>query len=411
MKNTLNFSSRKIIFGLAGSTFIANLVSFALIPAVARIYGPKTLGVFFGLVSLASISAVIVSRKAEINIPLLKTSKSAIELLISNLLSSFVYILILNLFLYLITALDFITNQNILNRHRIEFTLITLIFIVYANLMQLSLRNNSFIQIRDRNFVQPIIVVLSQIVLGFKYPTVISLTSAEFIGRITALSRIIFSTLQIVSRDNIVNALNKKLFFCIPKSYPYFVFEAIFSVFFLLFISYKYGSNVGGQFAISWKIATAPAALFGLAISQFLIMNIGRAKNKNQKIRLLINEVRWILLALNIIFILGFLLLGFILLEPILGSSWSLSGDFLIALTLFSVTNMLWIVFANLTVLIDRQEILQLSAKIKVASLCTATSLILFYDIKSVTAILILANVSSVTDLISIKISWKAIYR
>jgi O-antigen/teichoic acid export membrane protein len=174
---------------------------------------------------------------------------------------------------------------------------------------------------------------------------------------------------------------------------------------------YKYGSNVGGQFAISWKIATAPAALFGLAISQFLIMKISRAKNKNQKIKSLINEIRLILLALNIIFSLGLLLLGFFLLEPMLGSSWSSSGDFLIALTIFSVTNMLWIVFANLTVLIDRQEILQLSAKIKVASLCIATSLMLFSDIQSVTAILILANVSSVTDLISIKIAWKAIYR
>jgi hypothetical protein len=72
---------------------------------------------------------------------------------------------------------------------------------------------------------------------------------------------------------------------------------------------------------------------------------------------------------------------------------------------------MLWIVFANLTVLIDRQEILQLSAKIKMVSLCVATSMILFSDIQSVTAILILANISSVTDLISIKIAWKAIYR
>jgi O-antigen/teichoic acid export membrane protein len=217
--------------------------------------------------------------------------------------------------------------------------------------------------------------------------------------------------MHIVSKKNIVNVLNRKNFLYLPKAYPYFVFDSIFSVFFLLFIIYKYGSNIGGQFAISWKIATAPAALFGLAIGQFLIMKISRSRNKKQKIRLIVEELRLILITLTILFSLGLLLTGFFLLEPMLGSNWSSSGDFLIVLTIFSVTNMLWIVFANLTVLIDRQEILQLSAKIKVASLCIATSLILFSDIKSVTAILILANVSSVTDLISIKIAWKAIYR
>jgi hypothetical protein len=240
---------------------------------------------------------------------------------------------------------------------------------------------------------------------------VISLTSAEVMGRVTSFARTIFLTAQIVNRKIVVSALNRKNFLFLSKAYPYFVFDSIFSVFFLIFIIHKYGSNIGGQFAISWKIATAPAALFGLAIGQFLIMKISRSRNKKQKIRLIVGELKWILATLTSLFSLGLLFAGFFLLEPMLGSNWSLSGDFLIVLTLFSVTNMLWIVFANLTVLIDRQEILQLSAKIKMVSLCVATSMILFSDIQSVTAILILANISSVTDLISIKIAWKAIYR
>jgi O-antigen/teichoic acid export membrane protein len=172
---------------------------------------------------------------------------------------------------------------------------------------------------------------------------------------------------------------------------------------------YKYGSYIGGQFAISWKIATAPAALFGLAISQFLIMKISRSRNKKQKIKLILVEIRLILISLSLLFGLGLLVLGLFLLEPMLGSSWNLSSDFLIVLVIFSVTNMLWIIYANLIVLIERQEILQLSAKIKVVSLSIASFIILSSDMHSVTAILILANVSSVTDLISIKIVRKAL--
>jgi O-antigen/teichoic acid export membrane protein len=409
VRNISRISSEKIIFGLAGSTFIANLVTFALTPVVARIYGPRTIGIFFGLLALSSITTVVISRKAEINIPLLKSNKKAVELLVSNLLSSVIFIVILNLVIYLITVLEFIPDEHILIRHRIEFTLITLILVLYANLTQISLRYNSFNQIRDRNLLQPVIVVFFQIALGFKYPTVISLMSAELIGRITSLARTIFSILQIVSKDNIVKAFNKKFLFYISRGYLYFVFESIFSVYFLLFVMYKYGSYIGGQFAISWKIATAPAALFGLAISQFLIMKISRSRNKKQKIKLILVEIRLILISLSLLFGFGLLVLGLFIVEPMLGSSWNLSSDFLIVLVIFSVTNMLWIIYANLMVLIERQEILQLSAKIKVVSLSIASSIILSSDMHSVTAILILANVSSVTDLISIKIARKAL--
>jgi O-antigen/teichoic acid export membrane protein len=411
MRKNQYVGSKKIIFGLVGSSFIANLISFILTPVIARIYDPQTIGIFFGLLGVSSISSVVISRKAEINIPLLKSNKKAIELLVSNLLSSFTLILLFNLFIFLITVFNFIDSQNIINLYKVEFTLITFTLIIYANLTQLSLRNSLFKQIRDRNLLQPIIVVLLQIILGFKYPSVTSLTSAEVMGRVTSFARTILLTAQIINRKIVVNALKRKNFFFLSKAYQYFVFDSIFSVFFLIFIIYKYGSNIGGQFAISWKIATAPAALFGLAIGQFLIMKISRSRNKKQKIRLIVGELKWILGTLSSLFSLGLLFTGFFFLEPLLGPNWSSSGDFLIVLTLFSVTNMLWIVFANLTVLIDRQEILQLSAKIKMASLSVATSMILFSDIHSVTAVLILANISSVTDLISIKIAWKAIYR
>jgi O-antigen/teichoic acid export membrane protein len=138
-------------------------------------------------------------------------------------------------------------------------------------------------------------------------------------------------------------------------------------------------------------------------------MKISRSRNKKQKIKLILVEIRLILISLSLLFGFGLLVLGLFIVEPMLGSSWNLSSDFLIVLVIFSVTNMLWIIYANLIVLIERQEILQLSAKIKVVSLSIASSIILSSDMHSVTAILILANVSSVTDLISIKIARKAL--
>jgi O-antigen/teichoic acid export membrane protein len=402
--------SKNIIFGLAGSSFIANFISFAATPFIARIYGPKTLGIFFGLIALASISSVIVSRKLEVNLPLLKSNKKAAEALISNLLSSTFYILILNMFLYLITFIGFIDGQNILNRFRIEFTLITLVFILYSNITQFSLRIKSYSQVRDRNLLQPILVTLFQIIFGLKFPTIISLTSAELIGRIISFTRTIFNLIKFLPGINIVNIIKRKQFFKITKAYPYYVTESFFSVFFLLFVMYKYGSSIGGQFALSWKIATAPAALFGISIGQFFIIKTGRSKNKYQKIRVMIGKISWIINSLTILFIFGFLVIGIFLLDLVLGPAWQLSGDFLVALILMSATNMLWTIYSNLAVLIGRQDILKFSAIIKMSSLTIIAVTILFTDISSVITILWLANISAISDLISIKLVKNALY-
>jgi O-antigen/teichoic acid export membrane protein len=399
----LNGINRRIIFSLVGSSLIANLIALSVTPIIARIYGPRTLGVYFGLISLASVGSVVISRKVELKIPLLKSDKKAIELLLSNFISSFILIFILNIFISLSTSSGLINDQNILNRHRVEFNTLIIVFIAYANLTQINLRFNAFKRIRNRNIIQPILITFIQVLLGLKFPTVVSLVGAEIIGRVTSFSRTILSIVPNVSRKSIRSSLNKNTLFQISKGYPYFVFDALFSVYLLLFVMYTYGSEIGGQFAISWKIATAPAALFGLAINQFLIMKLGKSSNRSRDLSFIKPKLKVVLRYLTIFIILGSLFTGFFLIENILGPSWTLSGEFLMALSIFSVTNMYWTIFAGTAVLMDRQELLKRSAIIKITSLSIVSLLIIFYDTQSLLGVIIVATVISVTDLISIK--------
>ena len=390
---------------------IANVISIALTPVISRLYEPETIGIYTSIMALTSIVSVIISRKNETLIPMTKSKLKATELFISNIISEIFYLLVLNISFMLLKLFGIVDQNNTFQKYLFEINLITLVLVIYANVTYFNLKNMKFDRIKSRNWLQPISVIVIQIVLAVKHPTTQTLLLAEALGRIIGFAKSLPEIIRLsFKRIKIGKLINQKTL-RVPKNFLYFLFEALYSISMLIFIFINFGENAAGQFALAFRISMAPTALIGVSVGQYFVARVGKSRSRRSLIISMQKEFSWFFKLLPVAIFLTFFVFGSLFFSPLLGQNWDLSGKFLVSLSLFSATNLLFIIYIQLALFVKGGNLTRNISVIKSSIFLIACITCLVLDTSSVNSVLIISTFNATSDLLCIKMIKKSLDR
>ena len=203
---------------------IANVISIALTPVISRLYEPEIIGIYTSIMAITSVVSVIISRKNETLIPMTKSKLKATELFMSNIISSIFYLIVLNTLFTLINFFGVAVKNENFEKYIFEINVISIVLVIYANVTYFNLKNMKFDRIKSRNWLQPISIIVIQIVLAVKHPNTQSLLLAEALGRIIAFAKSLPEIIRLMfTRIELGKLINHKTF-TIPKNFSYFLF-------------------------------------------------------------------------------------------------------------------------------------------------------------------------------------------
>jgi O-antigen/teichoic acid export membrane protein len=382
---------------------IANVISIALTPVISRLYEPETIGIYTSIMALTSIVSVIISRKSETLIPMTKSKLKATELFMSNIISSIFYLLALNLLFILINYFGIAVKNSTFEKYIFEINAISIVLVIYANVTYFNIKNFKFDRIQSRNWLQPISVIAIQIVLAVKHPNTQSLLIAEALGRIISFTKSLPEIIRLMfAKIKLGKLINHKTF-TVPKTFSYFLFEAIYSTSMLIFIFTKFGENAAGQFALAFRISMAPTALIGVSVGQYFVARVGKSRSRRSLIIRMQKEFSWFFKLLPVIIFLIFFIFGGLFLSPILGQNYALSGKFLVSLSIFSATNLLFIIYIQLALFVKGGNLTRNISVIKSSIFSIACITCLALETSSVNSVLVISIFNATSDLICIK--------
>ncbi len=382
---------------------IANVISIALTPVISRLYEPEIIGIYTSIMAITSVVSVIISRKNETLIPMTKSKLKATELFMSNIISSIFYLIVLNTLFTLINFFGVAVKNENFEKYIFEINVISIVLVIYANVTYFNLKNMKFDRIKSRNWLQPISILVIQIVLAVKHPNTHSLLLAEALGRIIAFAKSLPEIIRLMfTRIELGKLINHKTF-TIPKNFSYFLFEAMYSISILIFIFINFGENAAGQFALAFRISMAPTALIGVSVGQYFVARVGKSRSRRSLIMQMQKEFSWFFKLLPLSIFLTFFIFGSRFFSPVLGQNWDLSGKFLVSLSLFSATNLLFIIYIQLALFVKGGNLTRNISAIKSSIFLIACITCLVLDTSSVNSVLIISTFNATSDLISIK--------
>lgn len=393
-----------IIRTLATASLLANIISIALTPVISRLYDPEAIGIYTSIMALSSIVTVVISRKNETLIPMTKSKLKATELFMSNIISSIFYLFILNISFLLLNIYGNIGKNNIVEKYIVEINVICIVLVIYANVTYFNLKNMKFDRIKSRNWLQPISVLTLQIVLALKHATTQTLLIAEALGRIVAFAKSLPEIIKLILEKVQIKKLVKYDSFTFSKNFLYFLFEALYSISTLIFVLINFGENAAGQFALAFRISMAPTALIGVSVGQYFVAKVGKSRKRGSLIIILQKEFSWFFKIFPVIIFFTFFIFGSLFFSPILGQDWELSGKFLVSLSLFSATNLLFVIYIQLALFVKNGNLTKNVSIIKSSIFSAACIICLILDTSSVNSVLIISILNAISDLICIKL-------
>jgi O-antigen/teichoic acid export membrane protein len=346
---------------LASGTIISQLIVLATIPILSRIYDSSDFGILATYASILGIISVIASLRYELAIPLAKTDKEAVALLI--------LCIIITIFITLIVLFAMIILED-----RISIWLLP-IGVFFAGLYQTfnywAIREKDLKVVAKTKVSQAVAMIGVQVIF-FKYGSL-----ALILGHVFGKSAGVSSLVMPIIRSKTV-LLKKNTFsdiMSVAKRYKKFplisswagLLNSIGNLAPNLLFALLYSPSAAGLFFIASRITSMPISLLGVAIGQSFY---AEAVESNEKERLasLTKKTAKKLFMIIIIPMLVIFMAGEEVTTLILGIEWRESGkmvewlSFLMAAqfitapigTVFSITEQQlkgWVLQLNLTIL------------------------------------------------------------
>ena len=352
----------KNVLTLMTGSVISQVVIYASILMLTRLFSSELFGVYFLFTSSVLLLKPVISLQLELAIVLPKKDEEAINIFA---LTTIVLIL-LSIMLFLIIL---IFKENILAFFEIEkltyfIYLIPLSTFCYGFISTLNYWNNrtkSFKNISKGNIIKASTLSVSQIVTGFSKFNNIGLIPGMILGQIIQimlLLKVSFSSLNNLKKKI---SFNKIIFLAkkykdIPKFNTLISFlNTLSNEIPVLMITKYFGLANAGIYGLATKVGRAPSGIVQESVSQVFFNKATEIYNKDENLTEIIKETCKNLLKIGLLIFIPLFIISFYL-DIILGKEWQQVGIYLRVLIPWLFIMFLSSPLTSLIVILNKQK-------------------------------------------------------
>lgn len=379
-------------------TLIGQLIAFAGSLALVRIYSPEQMGVFTTVVAIASFISPLASGRLSNAIPLPLSNLAAISIfkisfLGAGLISGFLAIT----FVIFTLATGGPIESTSIWWWAVPALVVSLV--VYTGTNALAVRFERYLGLALRGVLYPLIMTISQILLGLVYFGSAGLILGMVLGHIITAGTIWFPIRHLVKEEQPSNTSWRQLL----KEYRHFPFAlgpagAVNSLAMQIpqiGMTVIFGLAVGGQFGMMMKILAVPIVLLGQSIGFVYGGQIAKARRAGEKdVRHLYDRMSLLLGGVAT----AFAVLAFFLAEPVfawlLGEEWRMAGQFAALYMLASGMQLVASPLSQTLVVSERTSQQFTIDGLRASSLALAFVLLNYFDVEAYTAVVSISVVS-----------------
>lgn len=334
---TTNLKKNRFVSNLSlliGSSAVAQLAVILSSPILTRLYSPNDFGILTAFISTFSVLLVVGSFRYELAIGVPKDDKTAVGLLVVSLLVlagitvAFLPILMLLLVLF--------PSGGTLEKVQPFLWLLPFALFgggTYQCLTFWAMRRQTFDAIAKTKITKTISLVTVQLMGGIfalgALPLILGDIISRFAGIRTLTKDVLRQDFQLVKRlrwSDLANASRKYVRYPKLAAPAALINRAALQAPPLLLIS-LYGTEVGGWFGLTQRVALLPLALIGQSISQVYIGELSKLiRESSEKIRKLYFLLTKRLLLVGLLPTLFLLVGGPFLFRFVFGDEWAQSG-------------------------------------------------------------------------------------
>ncbi len=362
---TANGSILRNMMILASGTAGAQVIAFAAMPIITRIYSPSDFGVLSIFIAILSLLVPFATFRYSVAIPLPRRSQTAVSVLALSVLLSFAVAIFMTIVLFFSADYIFVLfSVSVLSQYWWLLPIALLGAGVYETLVSWSTREKQFKIIAKTKMTQSIASSIVKIVLGFLAFKPFGLLIGHVVAQVAGIGSIV-SQSQAVFLQNKKHITLSRIFFLAKRysDFPKYQIASRFLLAFasqapLMFVAWLYDSEITGQLALSLMVLGIPIALIGSTMGQAYYGEIAKIGKKNvSKIKEITFSLIKKLFVLSIMPFLVLLLFGEVLFSFIFGVNWAQAGVFSSILAFYLVAQFISSPFVNVLNLYEKQSL------------------------------------------------------
>jgi len=355
-------SFRRNVITLMMGTIIAQALPLAFMPILTRLYTPQEFGIFATFIALATILGSIATARYEMAILLPKKEEDAINLLAL----SFLILTLFSLFLGILFCLFNAPISSFLKNDEIGFWLyfmpLTIFFIGIFNILSnYNNRMQNYKTISQATVIKSIILVASQLVLGFLKQGATGLISGQILSHIFAnmgLAKEIFKDkrfLSVVQKSKMIHLAKEHKDF-VRFQTPHALLSSVSSNVPIYMFSTFFSMSVVGFYAFSLRIVFTPLSILSSATARVYNQKVVEAYHNGEDSyelskRLLMAIAKRLIVPFLVIIVFAPEIFAFIF-----GQSWKEAGVYTQIMSPFLFFNLLVSSISFIPSLINRQK-------------------------------------------------------
>ena len=318
---------------LISGTVIAQLISILLQPFLRRFFSPESFGIYSVYLSLIGIIIVISSLRYDDAIVLPKTDKESANVLSLALIFSFIFDLLLFVFV-MITGGKIITFLNLPSNFPVRVLYIiplgAFLYNSYQCINYWLIRKRKFYSVSLNKLLRRGSEGISQVTFALIKKSN-GLIYSDIIGQSVNVITVIIQTINNGLTFRVVSLTKLKYVFKKYKDFPKFnLIPAFMSTcsYMLppIFINKFFSSESAGFFDLTKLLLSVPLALVATSFSSVLLQRVSEKFNNRQSF---LNELRPVILVVGLISLIEILAIVFFgenLFRFIFGDTWIFSG-------------------------------------------------------------------------------------
>ncbi|WP_128987584.1 lipopolysaccharide biosynthesis protein [Arcobacter cloacae] len=330
---------------LATGAGFAQLINFASMPIITRIYSPSDIGLLSLFVAIVSSIVPLTSLRYNTPIPLIKNNRLAVNLLTL----SFIFILFFTTLVTIILSIFSTTILNLFSANSLiqywYFIPITIFFIsIYELINSFALGNKKFKEISKSNTIQALLGGLTKIGLGLIGLKPLGLIIGTLVTNFTGAIYLLKTQLHCI-QNNTKYISKSKMYFLFNRfhEFPKYRLPSQFLLIFskqipLFFLAFLYTPEYVGYFALTTLTLSVPFTLFGNTTGQAYYAEIAKiGSNNSQRVYDLTKNVLKKLFLFGLIPFIIILFLSPALFSFVFGEKWIVSGEFASILSFYTL--------------------------------------------------------------------------
>lgn len=362
------------ILSIGGGTLLGQLILIGATPLLSRMYSPAAFGAFSTIVAIATIVGPSAALRFDAGIVLPPEDRTVSAVAKLALLSTIVISLLSGGVVWALQVLGFGESWREVAFAPLWIALLVFLTAMFTVLTQIALRHRAYSLVAKRSPIQSTATAVGQLGLGLMLPSPAGLLGGFGIGRASGLIPMMRLAWPVFRQRGDSLSQTARTYWRLPVALaPSALMNSLGSQIPLLSIAAIFGASVAGEFSMAQRIVYIPVTLIGAAVAQVFGAELAkhvREGGTGATATYLRTSSRLAIIAAPVALLIA--LLGPPLLPFVLGTDWSIAGDFSMPLALsvglaliVSPTSQVYIVFQSVASLfVDLSRILLMGVAI-----------------------------------------------